>query len=127
MFCFSCLLLSDSDLPEEVSCNVHKMKKEKENGEETMAKKKLCRNYETLSLYITFLEASSPLGGNNPPRGEDFSKHLLDIRTIWCRLNRVLETELFHLCHAQRTCSMSLNLPAKDRRNKCLLWLEKQN
>lgn len=27
-----------------------------------MAKQKLCRSYEILDLYITFLEASSPLG-----------------------------------------------------------------
>lgn len=74
MFYFSCLLYFDSDLPEEVSCKVHKMKKEKENWE--MAKKKLGRNYETLGLYITFLEASSPLGGNNPPRGEVFSPNI---------------------------------------------------
>lgn len=86
MFYFSCLLYSDSDLPEEVSRKVHKMKKEKENWEETMAKQKLCRSYETLDLYITFLDASSPLGGNNPPRGEVFSEHLLDVRNFGCRL-----------------------------------------
>lgn len=72
-----------------------------------MANKNLYRNYETLGLYITFLEASSPLGGNNPPKREVFSKHLLEIRNFGCRINRVLEIELFHLCHAQRTCSMS--------------------
>lgn len=71
-----------------------------------MIKKKLCKNYETLGLYITFLEASSSLGGNNPPRGI-FSEHLFDIRNFGCRINRVLEILLFHLCHAQRTCSMS--------------------
>lgn len=97
-----------------------KWRKKKKIEKKQWQIKKLCRNYETLGLYITFLEASSPLGGNNPPSGEVSSEHSLDIRNFGCRLNRVLETELFHLCHAQRTGSMSPSLPAKDRGNKCL-------
>lgn len=92
-----------------------------------MAKKKLRGNYGTLRLYITFLVTNSPLGGNNPPRGEVFSKYLLDVRNNGYRLNRVLESELVHLCHAQRPWRMSSNLAAKERVNICPLWLEEQN
>lgn len=65
-----------------------------------MAKKKLCGHYGILGLCITFLETDSPLGEKSPPRGEVFFKHLLDVRNNGCRINRFLESEQVHLCHA---------------------------
>lgn len=100
-----------------------KKKWRRNNGKE----KNYVDKYGILGLYITFLEANSLLSGNNPPRGEGFLKHLLDVRNNGYRLNGVLESELVHLCHAQRTGRMSSNLPAQDRVNICPLRLEEQN